>query len=100
MEDELFEEMGGQVEAGADVALAQPGLRSQHERRQFQQLVGIGGAGVGADGAAGAGADPDQVVHGPGDSAAAEVEAEAKVLQQSRLEAHEDGGPDVGPGEG
>src|SRR5690606_18469340 len=83
MEDELLEEVAGQGQAGADIAGAEAGLGAEQEGRQVEQLVGVGFAGLAADGAAGAGADPDEVVDGAADGAAAEVEAEAEILQQA-----------------
>ena len=99
-EDVLLKEVAGEVEARADIAGLQARLRREYEPGQGQQPVLVGLAGLAADGAPGARADIDQVVDGAGGGAFAEIEAEAQVLQQPGLEAHEDGRPDVGIGEG
>src|SRR6185295_9468887 len=76
VEDELLQEVGGEVETGADVALFQPRLAGEQEGRQGQHAVLVGLAGGPGDGAAGLGTDVDQVVGGPGGGALGEVEAE------------------------
>ena len=95
-EDVLFQEMAGQLKARADVAGPQPRLGGEQEPGQGQQAVLVGLSGVAADSAAGAGADVDQVVEAAGGGALAEVEAEAQLLEQPRLEADEDRRPDLG----
>jgi hypothetical protein len=99
-ENVRLEEMASELEARADVAGAQAGLGREQEAGQGEQPVLVVLAGVAADGAAGAGADVDQVVGGAGGGALGEVEAEAQLLQQARLEAHEHGRPDLGMQEG
>jgi hypothetical protein len=98
--DEHLEEMAREAKASPDVAGAQTRLGAEQEGRQGQEPVLVGLASGGADGAAGAGADVDEVVDGAGGGALGEVEAEAEVLQQPRLEADEHRRPDVGVGEG
>lgn len=95
-ENVLLEEMARELEARADVARAEPRLGREQEAGQSQQAVLVGLSGVAADGAAGAGTDVDQVVETAGGGALAEVEAEAQVLEQTRLEADEHRRPDLG----
>lgn len=90
-----LEEVPGEVEAGGDVAGAEPALSREQEGGQRQEPILVGFARLAADGAPGARADVDEVVDGPGGGAPGEVEPEAEVLQQARLEAHEHGGPDL-----
>lgn len=95
-ENVRLEEMAGEVEARADVAGAQPGLGREQEAGQHEQPVFVGLASVAADGAAGAGTDVDQVVDAAGGGAPGQVEAEAQLLEQARLEADEHRRPDLG----
>lgn len=99
-----LQEMAGEVEAGGDVAGAEaaPGgvLGGEQERREREEPVLVGFARLAADGAAGAGADVGEVVDRAGGGALGKVEAEAEVLQQPRLEAHEDRRPDLRVQEG
>lgn len=99
-ENVRLEEVAGEVEAGADVAGAKAALGREHEAGEREQPVLVGLAGVAADGAAGAGTDVDQVVDGARGGALGEVEPEAQVLEQTRLEADEDRRPDLGNLEG
>lgn len=99
-ENVRLEEMAGELQARADVAVAQTVLRRQQEAGQREQAILVGLTGLTADGATGAGADVDQVVEHAGGGAAREVEAKAQVLEQPRLEAHEHGRPDLGNLEG
>ena len=59
----------------------------------------VGRAGGSGHRAPGLGAHIDQVVGDPGGGAFAEIQPEPQLLQQARLEAHEDGGPEVGEGQ-
>lgn len=95
-ENVRLEEMTGQVEAGADVAGTEPRLGREQEAGQGQQPILVDLAGVAADGAAGAGADVGQVVGDARGGALGEIEPEAQVLEQARLEADEHCRPDLG----
>lgn len=99
-EDEALEEMPRQGETRADVARRQARLRRQEESRKGQQAVLVALASVPAYSPPRPWTDVDEFVDAAGGGALAEVEAEAEFLQQPRLEAHEDGGPDVRVGEG
>ncbi len=91
--------MAGQDQAEVDVAVRQPRLGAQQERRQLEQLVPIGFARHSAHGPPGARRDIDQVVDRAGGRAAREVQAKPQVLQQARLEAHIDRRPHLRMGE-
>jgi hypothetical protein len=90
-----LEEVAGEVEAGGDVAGAEATLGGEQEGREREQPVLVGFARLATDGAPGPGADVGEVVDGAGGGALGKVEAEAEVLQETRLEADEDGGPDL-----
>jgi hypothetical protein len=99
-EDEALEEMPRQGETRADVARRQARLRREEESRKGQQAVLVALAGYPADSPPRPWTDVDEFVDVAGGGAAAEVEAEAELLQEARLEAHEDRGPDVRVEEG
>jgi hypothetical protein len=99
-EDEALEEMPRQGETRADVARRQARLRREEESRKGQQAVLVALAGYPADSPPRPWTDVDEFVDAAGGGAAAEVQAEAQLLQEARLEADEDGRPDVGIGEG
>jgi len=99
-EDVGLKEVPGELQPGPDVAGVQAPLGGEQEAGEREQPVLVGLAGVTADGPPGAGADIDQVIDGAGGGAAGEVEPEPQVLQQARLEADEDRGPDLGDLEG
>src|SRR5262245_13454333 len=65
------------------------------EARQRQQPVLPGLAGGAADGAAGLGRDIDELVGGAHGGAARQVEAIAELVEETELEADEDGRPDA-----
>lgn len=98
--DEHLEEMAREAKARADVAGRKAGLGGEQEGRERQEPVHVGLAGLAADRAPGARADVDEVVDGARGRALGEVEAEAQVLQEARLEAHEDRRPDIRVREG
>ncbi len=99
-EDEALEEMPRQGETRADVARRQARLRREEESRKGQQAVLVALAGYPADSPPRPWTDVDEFVDAAGGGAAAEVQAEAELLQEAGLVAHEDRGPDVGVGEG
>jgi hypothetical protein len=99
-EDLLLQEMAGERQSRRDVARAEARLRREEEARKGQQAILESLTGVTAHGPPRAWTDVDQIVDDAGGGALGEVEAEAQVGEQPRLEAHEDGGPDVGVAEG
>lgn len=99
-EDEGLEEMPRQGETRADIARRQARLRREEEARKGQQAVLETLARFAAHSPSGAWTDIDEVVDDAGGGAFAEIEAEAQLLQEAGLEAHEDGRPDLGGGEG
>jgi hypothetical protein len=99
-EDEGLQEVARQLQARPDVAVDEARLGGEQERRQMQQPVLVRFSRFATDGSPCPWADVDQVVEGPRRGAFGQIEAEPQFLQQARLEAHEDGRPDVRMGEG
>lgn len=66
------------------------GCLDAEERRQDQHFVRPGRTGGAADGAAGFRRDIDEIGTGAGRGAFGEIEAEAEIVQHSKLEAYEE----------